>query len=310
MLRNEFSDYVIKIREFNRFYTRKIGVLREDLLHSKFSLTESRIIYELAHNKTKRASDLGKDLGLDPGYLSRILQRFEENNIINRKNSKEDGRSRIIQLTPLGLQEFELLNRRSNEEIEEILNDLSEENQKQLLLAMNTIERLLSKNLKFSEPFFLRNFESGDMGWVVYRHGVLYREEYDWDEEFEALVAEIVSDFIKNYNPEKERCWIAEMNEEIVGSVFLVKKSEKVGKLRLLLVEPKARGLGLGTRLVEECIKFAKSIGYEEITLWTNSVLVNARNIYKKVGFKLVEEENYHGFGKDLTSETWVLKLY
>lgn len=310
MSTTELQDNVSKIREFNRFYTRKIGVLREELLHSKFSLTESRIIYELANNITKTASDLCKELGLDPGYISRILQRFEDKGIVNRKTSEEDGRTRIIQLTGSGLKEFELLNKRSNEEIEDILNDLPKEDQKQLLTAMNTIERILNRNLKFSEPFFLRSFESGDMGWVVHRHGVLYRDEYGWNEEFEALVAEIVSDFIKNYKPDKERCWIAEMNNEIVGSVFVVKKDDKVAKLRLLLVEPKARGFGLGTKLVEECIKFAKNAGYEKMTLWTNSILVEARHIYKKVGFELVDGEDYHGFGKDLTGETWDLDLH
>ena len=305
----EVQDNVSKIREFNRFYTRKIGVLREELLHSKFSLTESRIIYELANNKIKTASDLCKELGLDPGYISRILQRFEEKGIVNRKTSEEDGRTRIIQLTNVGLKEFELLNKRSNEEIEDILNDLPKGDQKQLLTAMSTIEKILNRNLKFSEPFFLRSFESGDMGWVVHRHGVLYREEYGWNEEFEALVAEIVSDFIKNYKPEKERCWIAEMNGEIVGSVFVVKLDDKVAKVRLLLVEPKARVVVLGSRLVEECIKFAKNAGYEKITLWTNSILVEARYIYKKEGFSLVESEDYHGFGKDLTGETWNLNL-
>lgn len=310
MATKELQVNVDKIREFNRFYTRKIGVLREDLLHSKFSLTESRIIYELAHNETKTASDLCKELGLDPGYISRILKRFEKKGLINRVNSEDDGRSRIIQLTPNGLKEFEVLNSRSNEEIEDILSDLPNEEQRKLLQAMNTIETLLNKNLKFSEPFFLRSFESGDMGWVVHRHGVLYREEYGWNEDFEALVAEIVSDFIKNYDPQKERCWIAEMNGEIVGSVFLVKKSEKVGKLRLLLVEPKARGFGLGTKLVEECIRFAKRVGYEEITLWTNSVLVEARHIYKKAGFKLTEtEEKKKNFGHELIGETWELQL-
>lgn len=309
MTTKELQVNVDKIREFNRFYTRKIGVLREELLHSNFSLTESRIIYELAHNETKTASDLCKELGLDPGYLSRILQRFEGMGIINRKNSMEDGRQRIIELTEKGSKEFDLLNKRSTEEIEEIVNDLSTEDQKLLLSSMETIERILNKQFKFSEPFFLRSFESGDMGWVVHRHGVLYRQEYGWNEEFEALVAEIVSDFIKNYDSDSERCWIAEMNSEIVGSVFMVKKSDKVAKLRLLLVEPKARGFGLGTRLVEECIKFAKKVGYEKITLWTNSVLVEARRIYKKEGFSLIESENYHGFGKDLTGETWDLNL-
>lgn len=305
----DLTSYVKRIRQFNRFYTRKIGVLREGLLHSKFSLTESRIIFELAQNGTKTASDLCRELGLDPGYISKILTRFEEQGIIKRIPSNEDARSLIIQLTQIGKEEFFLLDQRSNEEIQEILNDLSKENQKQLIDAMNTIEKLLNTQFKFSEPFFLRTFDSGDLGWVVHRHGFLYAKEYGWNEEFEALVAQIVADFIKNYKPERERCWLAEMNGEIVGSVFIVQKNETVAKLRLLLVEPKARGVGLGTRLVEECIKFSKKVGYQKITLWTNSVLVEARHIYQKTGFKLTEEEKYHGFGHDLVGETWELTL-
>ena len=190
-----------------------------------------------------------------------------------------------------------------------MLNDMSEEQQQRLLKAMQTIESVLTKGFKYSEPFFLRTHEPGDMGWITHRHGVLYTQEYGWDEHFEALVAQIVADFINNYNSERERCWIAEMNGEIVGSVFVVQSSETVAKLRLLLVEPKARGLGLGTRLVEECIRFARRRGYQKLMLWTNSILLEARHIYKKTGFKLVAEEAHHSFGHDLVGETWELML-
>ena len=190
-----------------------------------------------------------------------------------------------------------------------MLDELSEGDQRRLLEAMRTIEGVLDKSFKFSEPFFLRQHEPGDMGWVVHRHGVLYAQEYGWDERFEALVAQIVADFINNYDPAKERCWIAEMNGEIVGCVFLVKASDTVAKLRLLLVEPEARGLGLGTRLVEECIRFARSRGYNTLTLWTNSVLDAARHIYEEHGFKLVEEEEHHSFGHDLVGQNWELVL-
>ncbi|MFX0211820.1 MAG: GNAT family N-acetyltransferase [Candidatus Hodarchaeota archaeon] len=297
------------IRRFNRFYTRQIGVLREGLLHSAFSLTEARILFELAHNKNITASHLCIELGLDPSYLSRILTRFEQKNLITRIQSKEDARQRLINLTSEGLKAFTLLDNRSSEEIRELLNGLNETEQKKLLKAMHTIENILDKKFKFSEPFILRPHKPGDMGWVTHRHGVLYAQEYGWDEQFEALVAQIVSEFIKNYNPERERCWIAEMGEEIVGSVFLVQASETEAKLRLLLVEPKARGIGLGSRLVEECIRFARQFGYQKLILWTNDILVEARSLYIKKGFRLIDEEEHHSFGHDLVGENWELLL-
>lgn len=201
------------------------------------------------------------------------------------------------------------MDNRSSDEISDILNNLSEQDQNRLLQAMHTIESLLSDGFKYSEPYILRQHEPGDMGWVTYLHGLLYAQEYGWDEQFEALVAQIASDFVKNYNPNKERCWIAEMDGQVVGSVFLVRSSDTVAKLRLLLVHPQARGLGLGTRLVDECIRFAKRKGYQKIVLWTNDVLVTARNIYQKAGFKLVEREPHHSFGHDLVDETWELEL-
>jgi DNA-binding MarR family transcriptional regulator/N-acetylglutamate synthase-like GNAT family acetyltransferase len=278
-------------------------------LHTPYSLTEARILFEIAHRDDLSASDLSRELGVDPGYLSRILARLERRGLIDKVRSEIDGRRRLLSLTPDGEDAFSLLDGRSREEVAEMLGGLSEGDQRRLLEAMRTIEGILEKGFKYSEPFFLRLHEPGDMGWVVHRHGVLYAQEYGWDERFEALVAQIVADFVNNYDPTRERCWIAEMNGERVGCVFLVKASDTVAKLRLLLVEPKARGLGLGSRLVEECIRFARSRGYRTLTLWTNSVLDAARHIYEKQGFKLVEEEEHHSFGQDLIGQTWELAL-
>jgi len=298
------------IRRFNRFFTRRIGVLREGLLHSPYSLTEARILFEVAHRELAlTASDLSRELGLDPGYLSRILAHLEQQGLVERVRSETDGRRRLLSLTPAGKEAFSLLDTRSREEVGEMLGDLSEGDQRRLLEAMRTIEGILSKGLKFSEPFILRGHEPGDMGWVVHRHGVLYAREYGWDERFEALVAQIVADFVNDYDQAKERCWIAEMSGEIVGCVFLVRASDTVAKLRLLLVEPEVRGLGLGTRLVEECIRFARSRGYETLTLWTNSVLDAARHIYEGQGFELVEEAEHNSFGHDLVGQNWELAL-
>ncbi len=297
------------VRQFNRFFTRQIGVLREGLLHSPYSLTEARILFELGQSNQVTASKLGRELGLDAGYLSRILARLEQQGLLEKVRSENDGRQLLLSLTAAGREAFALLDQRSREEVSEMLENLSEDDQQHLLKAMQTIESLLGNGFKFSEPFVLRPHEPGDMGWVTHRHGVLYAQEYGWDEHFEALVAQIVADFINNYKPERERCWIAEMDGVIIGSVFVVQSSETVAKLRLLLVEPKARGLGLGTRLVEECIRFARRRGYQKLMLWTNSILVEARHIYEKTGFKLVAEESHHSFGHDLIGETWELIL-
>jgi DNA-binding MarR family transcriptional regulator/GNAT superfamily N-acetyltransferase len=303
------EDRIADVRRFNRFFTRQIGALREGLLHSPYNLTESRILYEVANRDNLTAADLCRELGLDAGYLSRILARLESQGVLEKVPSPNDGRQRLLRLTPAGQEAFTLLDQRSREEVGEMLAEHTEEEQVRLLKAMHTIESILDKSLKFSEPFFLRPHEPGDMGWVTHRHGVLYAQEYGWDSTFEALVAQIVADFINNFDPTRERCWIAEMNGEIVGSVFLVRQDETTAKLRLLLVEPKARGLGLGSRLVEECIRFARRVGYQKITLWTHSILVEARHIYQKKGFQLVAEEPHHSFGHDLISETWELAL-
>ena len=307
--KDDLAARIDAVRRFNRFFTRRIGVLREGLLHTPYSLTEARILFEISHRDDLSASDLSRELGLDQGYLSRILARLERRGLVDKVRSETDGRRRLLSLTSAGKDAFSLLDARSREEVAEMLGELSEEDQRRLLEAMGTIESVLTRGFKFSEPFFLRQHEPGDMGWVVHRHGVLYSREYGWDERFEALVARIVADFINNYDPAKERCWIAEMGGERVGCVFLVKASDTVAKLRLLLVEPGARGLGLGTRLVEECIRFARSRRYETITLWTNSVLEAARHIYEEMGFELVEEEEHHSFGRDLVGQNWELAL-
>jgi DNA-binding MarR family transcriptional regulator/GNAT superfamily N-acetyltransferase len=306
------DERIAAVRRFDRFFTRRIGVLREGLLHSPYSLTEARLIFELAQRDDLTATALGRALGLDAGYLSRTLARFEQQGLLERVPAENDARQRLLRLTPEGRKAFALLDQRSRDEVMEMLDTLSAEEQQRLLKAMQTIEELLGDDaqaFKYAEPFILRPPEAGDMGWVTHRHGVLYAEEYGWDEHFEALVAQIVSDFITNYNPSKERCWIAEMDGEIVGSVFVVRVDDTTAKLRLLLVEPKARGLGLGRRLVAECIRFARRSGYQRMVLWTNSVLEAARHIYAQAGFTLVEQEPHHSFGQDLISETWELQL-
>ncbi len=292
-------------------FTRRLGVLRESLLHSAYSLTEARAIFELAQRENLTLTKLGRTLGLDSGYLSRLLGRLEEQGVLARARSGDDGRQRLLSLTDRGREAYELLDRRSRQEVDELLAELSEVDQQRLLAAMHTIEDVLDKGagFKFAEPFFLRTPEPGDMGWVVHRHGALYAQEYGWDRQFEAMVAQIVSDFVKNFDAQREACWIAEMGGSVVGSVFLVRVDDSTAKLRLLLVEPRARGLGLGTRLVQECMRFARKRGYRRVTLWTQSLLVEARTIYRKAGFRLVASSPHHSFGHDLVEETWELDL-
>jgi DNA-binding MarR family transcriptional regulator/GNAT superfamily N-acetyltransferase len=309
MAETDIDQRVDAVRRFNRFYTKQIGVLHEGLLGSPFSLTEVRVLYELAHREKPTATELGKELGLDPGYLSRILRGFKKRGLVDKTPSEADGRQSLLSLTARGRKTFAPLNARSSNEVAAMLSKLSMVEQSRLIEAMHTIEGLLGARPEQKAPFLLRPHQPGDMGWVVHRHGVLYAQEYGWDEQFEALVAEIVAKFIKEFDPKRERCWIAERDDEIVGSVFLVKQSAKVAKLRLLLVEPKARGLGIGGRLVDECIRFARRVGYRTITLWANDVLHAARHIYEKAGFRLVREEPHHSFGHDLVGETWELEL-
>jgi len=309
MAESEFDQRVGAVRRFNRFWTRRIGVLREGYLESPFSLTEVRVLYELARSEETTASELGKELGLDAGYLSRILRGFQERGLISKKPSITDGRRSLLRLTEEGQETFASLDARSREDVGAMLGALSAAEQERLIGAMRTIEELLGAQPEAKVPYLLRPHEPGDMGWVVHRHGILYAREYGWDERFEALVARIVADFVDNFDPAKERCWIAESDHAILGCVFIVKESDTVAKLRLLLVEPEARGLGLGTRLIEECVRFARSRGYEKLTLWTNSVLDAARHIYEEKGFEIVEEEEHHSFGKYLVGQNWELKL-
>jgi DNA-binding MarR family transcriptional regulator/N-acetylglutamate synthase-like GNAT family acetyltransferase len=308
--KSAFDARVAAVRGFNRFYTQKIGVLNEGLLKSRFSLTEARVLYELAHREQPTAADLCGDLALDAGYLSRILTRFEQQGLIARAAAKADRRQSLLTLTAKGRAAFAPLDARSRREIGALMDGMGQAEQAGLVAAMATIERLLGARRRQSgSPYLLRPHQPGDMGWIVHRHGALYAQEYGFDERFEALVADIVAKFITHFDPKKERCWIAERDGAIIGSVFLVRKSKTVAKLRLLLVEPSARGLGIGSRLVEECLRFARQAGYRKITLWTNDVLHAARHIYVKAGFRKIASERHHSFGHDLIGETWELGL-
>jgi len=303
------SDRIETVRRFNRFYTRQIGVLQDGLLKSPYSLTEVRVLYELAHREQPTAKNLCHDLGLDPGYVSRILANFGKRGLVEKEPSASDGRQYLLSLTAQGRKVLAPLEERSRQEVTGLLGRLSVAQQSQLLQAMLAIERLLAPKAESKTPYVLRSYQPGDMGWVVHRHGLLYSQECGYDERFEALVAEIVAEFIQNFDPKRERCWIAEREGEIVGSVFLVKKSQNLAKLRLLLVEPSARGLGIGNRLVAECVRFARQVGYKKIMLWTQSELKAARHLYQKAGFRLIEEKPHHSWDRDLIAETWELKL-
>lgn len=303
------DERIASIRRFNRFYTRKINVLQEGFLGSSFSLAEGRVLYELAHRPGMTASMLSSELGLDPGYLSRILDRFAKRGLIERTPSTDDRRQRLLALTAAGSAAFAPLDQRSREEIGALLAPLSEPRQRRLVEAMEAVETLLASAPPPPEPYVLRPPRPGDFGWIVHRHGVLYAEEYGWNQEFEALVAEITAKIVQNWDARRECWWIAEREGEILGSVCLVRSTDEVAKLRLLIVEPKVRGQGIGRRLVEECIRFARRTGYRKITLWTNSVLGSARHIYERAGFQCVASEPYHSFGVDLVSETWDLAL-
>jgi DNA-binding MarR family transcriptional regulator/GNAT superfamily N-acetyltransferase len=309
--RSAVPDYAVAtVRGFNRFYTRQIGVLNEHLLESKFSLTEMRVLYELAHRTGTTAAELCKDLGLDPGYLSRMIQRFEKAGLLARVKYQADARQSVLSLTARGRKTFAPFEARSGEQVAEILHKLGPGEQKRLLEAMSTIEGLLGTKAKPGSRYLLRRHRPGDMGWVVHRHGVLYSQEYGYDERFEALVAEIVAHFIQHFDPKRDACWIAEKDGENVGSVFLVKNSKTVAKLRLLLVETSARGLGIGKRLVEECVRFARQAGYKRIVLWTQSELRAARHLYKEAGFKLTGQKRHDSWSREgLVAETWQLKL-
>ncbi|TIP42350.1 MAG: MarR family transcriptional regulator [Mesorhizobium sp.] len=297
------------VRAFNRFYTRQIGLLDEGLLKSPFSLTEARVLYELAHRDGLVASDLVRDLGLDPGYVSRLLKKFEERGLVERAATEADARRASIALTPAGRQAFAPLNQDSHDQVRALLDRLPPADQERLVKAMRTVQGLLGDRPEPKVPYILRPLQVGDIGWITRRQGMLYTEEYGWDGTYEALVAEILAEFVKKFDQKWERAWIAEREGEVVGSVFVVRKSSEVAKLRLLYVEPSARGLGIGRRLVDECITFARAKGYKTLTLWTNDILGSARRIYQAAGFRLVDEERHHSFGKDLVGQTWDLEL-
>lgn len=298
---------IAAVRRFGRLYTQHIGVLSEGYLDSSFSLTQSRVLYELAHRTAPTATELGRDLGLDAGYLSRILRGFIRQGLITRRVSPQDARENLLTLTAAGRKAFALLDSRSQTMVATILHGLSEADQIRLASAMRTIEGVLERAPR--PEIVLHSPEPGDMGWVVQAHGSLYAQEYRWDARFEALVAEIVAGFIKNYDGARERCWIAEQDGERVGSVFVVRHSDAVAKLRLLLVHPRARGRGLGRMLVDHCISFARQAGYQQMTLWTQSILAAAHRIYADAGFALVHQEPHHSFGHDLVGQTWEMSL-
>ncbi|MEW6633745.1 MAG: helix-turn-helix domain-containing GNAT family N-acetyltransferase [Pseudomonadota bacterium] len=303
------KERIDAVREFNRFYTRQIGLLDEGLLKSPYSLTEARVLYELAHRDGPVASDLVRDLGLDPGYVSRLLKKFEERGLVERAASEADARRSSIAITEAGREAFAPLNQDSHDQVRALLDRLAPADQERLVKAMRTVQHLLGDRREPKVPYILRPPQVGDIGWITRRQGMLYAQEYGWDETYEALVAEILAEFVKKFDPQWERGWIAEREGEVVGSVFIVRKSPEVAKLRLLYVEPSARGLGIGARLVDECIAFARAKGYRTLTLWTNDILGSARRIYQAAGFKLVDEERHHSFGKDLVGQTWDLEL-
>lgn len=302
------DDQISAVRAFNRFYTRKLGVLDQQLLKSPFSLSEARVLYELAHREDAAAKEIGIELGLDPGYLSRIVQKFDEDGLITRKPLASDRRQYRLALTAKGRQTFARLERSMQDDVGAMLATLRNGDSDRLIAAMATIERLLGTN-DTPPPAILRDPRPGDMGWVVQSHGAFYAGEYGFDSSFEALVAEIAAKFLTSFDASRERCWIAELDGVQVGSVFLVKHSDDVAKLRLLLVEPAGRGQRLGQRLVGECIAFARACGYRKITLWTQSNLVAARKVYRDAGFVLVATEPHRSFGQDLVGETWEREL-
>jgi len=297
------------VRRFNRFYTQKMGVLREGLVGTAFPLSEARVLYELAHRERPTAAELGRDLGLDAGYLSRILRGFARRGLIQRARSSADGRHVHLSITARGRAAFAPLDARSHDAVETLLRPLSPAARTQVVPAMQAIERVLGDGASSRAPYLLRPPAPGDMGSVVHLHGRIYNQEYGWDARFEALVAGIVARFVERFDGRRERCWIAEKDGAVVGSVFLVHRSRTVAQLRLLIVDPGARGLGIGERLVDECVRFARAVGYRRVTLWTQSILLAARRIYAAKGFRRVSSHRHPGFGTPLVSETWELTL-
>jgi DNA-binding MarR family transcriptional regulator/GNAT superfamily N-acetyltransferase len=309
------DDRITAVRRFNRFYTRQIGVLRKNFLDSPYSLAEARVLYEIASRSAPTASDVARALDLDAGYLSRLLRQFERRGLIRRETSRRDARQSHLSLTPRGQRAYAPLERRSQRDTAIMLERLPPAAQSRLIAAMQTIHSLLDGDGAAPLPqnagatYALRAPVPGDFGWIVRRHAELYAQEYGWTEPFEGLCAQIVADFANDFDAKRERCWIAEMDGEPVGCIFLVNDSAKVARIRLLLIDPKARGLGLGAHLVDECVRFARRAGYKKITLWTHSVLTAARHIYQKAGFRLTGTEQHKSWGRPVTSEFYDLDL-
>ncbi|MCC6246036.1 MAG: MarR family transcriptional regulator [Gemmatimonadaceae bacterium] len=302
-------EQISAVRAFSRFYTRFVGALDEGLLNSPFSLTEARVIYELASRGSADAVSLAADLGLDSGYLSRVIGRLVDQKLIARTTSAEDGRVKSLSLSITGRDSAARLNASSDTQVERVLAERAVDDRARLLGAMRTVRTILGDTPPSPVPYVLRPPHPGDLGWVVQRHAAIYANEYHWDMRFEGLVAEIVATFVRNFDAQRERCWIAERNDENVGSVFLVKKTETTAQLRMLLVEPSARGLGIASHLVKECTRFARQVGYREIVLWTNSILTSARRIYEAEGYVLVDEAPHESFGHALVGQHWRLTL-
>jgi DNA-binding MarR family transcriptional regulator/GNAT superfamily N-acetyltransferase len=312
-LAHQDTQRVAAVRRFNRFYTQHLGVLNDGFLDSPFSLTQARVLYEVRERGSSTATDLGRDLGLDAGYLSRVLAQFEKSGLIRKERSPTDGRQSFLSITAMGRKAMEHLERRTVQQVGDVLHRLSDPEQDRLVSAMRSVERMIGPAPKdgkgTADDIVLRQPKPGDLGWIVARHATLYQEEYGWAGNFEGLCAQIVADFSAKFDPKRERCWIAEMDGENVGSVFLVKDTDEIARIRLLLVDPVARGRGLGTRLTNACVQFARACGYRGITLWTHSVLLPARHIYAKAGFTLTSSEKKKSFGKNVVSEIWDLKL-
>ncbi|MNV24034.1 acetyltransferase [compost metagenome] len=306
MMTGALTERAEAVRSFNRFYTRQIGVLHEHLLDSEFSLTEVRILYELAHRQGLTSTDLCQELGLNAGYVSRVIAGFEKKGLVGKSRSPDDARAIQLSITAQGRKVFEPLNQASRKEVGAMLSKMSEPQQAQLLDAMAQIRALLAPAEK---SYVLREPYPGDLGYVIHRQALLYSREFGWNNEYEALVAEIISKFVREFEPSRERCWIAEKDGKVVGSVFIVQHDAATAKLRLLYVDPSARGLGIGSRLVDECMRFARLAGYTKMVLWTNSVLTDARRIYDRAGFALVQEEKHHSFGKDLVGQVFARDL-
>jgi DNA-binding MarR family transcriptional regulator/GNAT superfamily N-acetyltransferase len=310
-LSSVLTNEIAVFRRFNRMYTRFIRPLNEGLLNSPYSLAEARVLYELATRDAPKAREIADELGVDAGYLSRLLGKFERDGLLKRKASEQDGRYADLMLTGRGRSAFKKLNALSDEQAQSVLEDLPPSARMEFIDCMRGMEGILTKTDRRRLPYILRPHRVGDMGWIVYREGLGYAEQYGWDETFEALVARIVDQFITNFDSSRERCWIAEIDGQNVGHIFLVKHPEEpdTAKLRLLFVEPSARGMGLGDALVKECIRFARSAGYKKVVLWTQSILVGAHRIYERAGFRLVNEAAHHSFDKDLVGQTWELEL-